>query len=91
MFGFPTRVRASTAARRAASRTTTRASCRDRPLDMAVSSFAPGAEILRDKQIHLCVGFAAYDFAQGRDLRRSTRSATPTHARRGAASASRST
>src|SRR5262249_37285278 len=34
----------------------------DRPLDMAVSSFAPGAEIAKDKQIHVCVGFAAWEF-----------------------------
>ena len=62
MFGFPTRVRAlyESAPRSAFGEDHAKVSERD--MDMAISSFAPGAEVLRDKRIHLCVGFAAWDF-----------------------------
>src|SRR5207244_2398643 len=33
----------------------------DRALDMAISSFAPGAQVVREGVIHTAVGFAAYD------------------------------
>ena len=62
MFGFPTRVRAlyDGAPRSAFGEEYAKVSERD--LDMAISSFAPGAEVLRDKRMHLCVGFAAWEF-----------------------------
>lgn len=37
----------------------------DRSLDMAVRNYAPGAEVVRDGEIHLSAGFAAYQ-KQGR-------------------------
>jgi DEAD/DEAH box helicase domain-containing protein len=60
MFGFPTRVR-QLYSRRPQSSEDRLATVSDRPLDMAISSFSPGSEVTRDKQIHICVGFAAYD------------------------------
>lgn len=62
MFGFPTRVRAlySGAPRSAIGEDYAKVSERD--MDMAVSSFAPGAEVLRDKWMHLCTGFVAWEF-----------------------------
>ncbi len=62
MFGFPTRVRAlyDAAPRSASGEDQSKVSERD--MDLAISSFAPGAEVLRDKQMHLCVGFAAWEF-----------------------------
>ncbi len=60
MFGFPSRVR-SLYSRRPQGPGDDGAVVSDRPLDMAISSFAPGAEVTRDKQIHVCVGFAAYE------------------------------
>jgi DEAD/DEAH box helicase domain-containing protein len=62
MFGFPTRVRPlySSAVRRRSD--IDKAELSDRPLDMAVSSFAPGAQVVRDGSLHTAVGFAAYEF-----------------------------
>jgi DEAD/DEAH box helicase domain-containing protein len=60
MFGFPSRVR-HLYHRRPHGRDDDAATVSERPLDMAVSSFAPGAEVTKDKQIHTCVGFAAYE------------------------------
>lgn len=33
----------------------------DRPLDMAIGSFSPGAQVIREGSKHTCTGFAAYD------------------------------
>jgi len=60
MFGFPTRVR-PLYRRRPQGPDDDGAVVSDRALDMAISSFAPGAEVTKDKQIHVCVGFAAYE------------------------------
>ena len=38
----------------------------DRPLDMAVSAFSPGAQIVRDGLLHTAVGFAHYE-VKGKD------------------------
>ena len=62
MFGFPTRVRALYDAAPRSAFGEDYAKVSERDMDMAISSFAPGAEVLRDKQMHLCVGFAAWDF-----------------------------
>jgi DEAD/DEAH box helicase domain-containing protein len=32
---------------------------------MAISSFAPGAEVVKDKQLHTCLGFASYESSRG--------------------------
>jgi DEAD/DEAH box helicase domain-containing protein len=60
MFGFPTRVR-SLYRRKPQGADDDGAIVSDRALDMAISSFAPGAEITKDKQIHVCIGFADYE------------------------------
>ena len=66
MFGFPTRVRAlyDRAPRDAGDDQD--AQVTDRSLDLAISSFAPGAEVLRDKQLHTAVGFAAWILSNNR-------------------------
>jgi len=62
MFGFPTRVRPlySSSMRRRSD--IGKAELSDRPLDMAVSSFAPGAQVVCDGSLHTAAGFAAYEF-----------------------------
>ena len=66
MFGFPTRARnlydRSVRTRRALEQ----AVIADRPLDMAVSAFSPGAQIVRDGLLHTAVGFASYE-VKGKD------------------------
>ena len=62
MFGFPTRVRALYGSRPRSARLDDDAKVSERDMGMAISSFAPGAEVLRDKTMHLCVGFAAWEF-----------------------------
>ncbi len=60
MFGFPTRVRSlwdGPIYNRTAMRDRV---VSDRSLDMAVSSFAPGAQVVKDGLVHKVVGFAAY-------------------------------
>ena len=62
MFGFPTKVRPlyGSAPRTLADDEHSKVS--DRSLDMAISSFAPGSEVLKDKKINVCAGFAAWEF-----------------------------
>jgi DEAD/DEAH box helicase domain-containing protein len=62
MFGFPTRVRPLFGERPRSLKQRDEALVTDRSLDMAIAMFAPGSEVVRDRQIHVCVGFAAYDF-----------------------------
>jgi DEAD/DEAH box helicase domain-containing protein len=60
MFGFPTRVRnlwSSPVRTRAAMDNDV---VSDRPLDLAISSFAPGAQVVKDGLVHKAAGFAAY-------------------------------
>ena len=61
MFGFPTRVRPLFGRKPNGSRDLDDAKISDRSLDMAISSFAPGAAVVRDGSQHTVVGFAAYD------------------------------
>ena len=63
MFGFPTRVRSLYSRPPRSRDDEANAQVADRPLDMAIAAFAPGAEVLRDKELHVCVGLAAWDFA----------------------------
>ena len=58
MFGFPTRVRNLYVSepRRFPPRDVV-----DRPLDIAISQFAPGSETVRDKQVLRSVGLVAYE------------------------------
>lgn len=62
MFGFPTRVRQLYHSRPRTLADDTSAQVADRPLDIAISAFSPGAEVLRDKRIHTCVGFVAWTY-----------------------------
>ena len=62
MFGFPSRVRALYDGPPKSAFSEDHAKVSERDMDMAISSFAPGAEVLRDKKMHLCVGFAAWEF-----------------------------
>ncbi|WP_280332725.1 DEAD/DEAH box helicase [Nocardia wallacei] len=60
MFGFPTRVR-NLWDSRIRNRTDLREKVvSDRALGMAISSFAPGAQVVKDGLVHKAVGFAAY-------------------------------
>ena len=60
MFGFPTKVRQLFGGfvRKADLDTAT---VSDRPLRMAVSTFSPGGQVVKDKQLHTAVGFVAYE------------------------------
>jgi DEAD/DEAH box helicase domain-containing protein len=60
MFGFPTRVRELLGSP-PRSLEDEDAYVSNRPLDMAVSAFSPGSEVTKDKQTHICVGFAAFE------------------------------
>ncbi|MGW4676930.1 DEAD/DEAH box helicase [Micromonospora taraxaci] len=61
MFGFPTRVRNLYKHYPKDKRELIDLVVSDRSLDMAVASFVPGAEVVRDGEIHTAVGFAAYE------------------------------
>ena len=64
MFGFPTRVRELYGGRprpgRPAREMLDLMTVSSRQLDIAIGQFAPGAEVLRDKQVHVAAGLAAY-------------------------------
>jgi DEAD/DEAH box helicase domain-containing protein len=66
MFGFPTRVRSLYWRAPRDAGDDQDAQVTDRSLDLAVSSFAPGSEVLRDKQLHTAVGFAAWILSNDR-------------------------
>ena len=66
MFGFPTRARDLYDRRVRSRRELDNAVVADRPLDMAVSAFSPGAQIVRDGLLHTAVGFAHYEI-KGKD------------------------
>lgn len=61
MFGFPTRVRQLLSGYPQKSGDLEAKSVSDRSLDLAVSMFAPGAQIVRDGSLHTVAGFVAYD------------------------------
>jgi DEAD/DEAH box helicase domain-containing protein len=81
MFGFPTRVRPLFQGKPSGPRDE-QAAVSDRDLEIAVASFAPGAEILRDKQVHTCVGFAAWEFQGPRAIPAPSPLGQPLHLRR---------
>lgn len=60
MFGFPTRVRDLFLRRPTRTYPWPPAGRVDRKLELATIDFAPGAETVRDKQVHTAVGLAAY-------------------------------
>jgi DEAD/DEAH box helicase domain-containing protein len=61
MFGFPSRVRQLYASRVYEKAKLESAVVSDRALDVAISSYAPGSEQVKDGLRHTCVGFAAYE------------------------------
>ncbi|WP_285029787.1 DEAD/DEAH box helicase [Mycolicibacterium sp. lyk4-40-TYG-92] len=60
MFGFPTRVRSLWSDRVTSRKALSDNVVSDRALSMAISSFAPGAQVVKDGLIHTVAGFAAY-------------------------------
>src|SRR5262249_25036179 len=60
MFGFPTRVRDMFLRRPMKAYPWPPRGTVDRQLELAVIDFAPGAETVRDKQVHTAVGLAGY-------------------------------
>jgi DEAD/DEAH box helicase domain-containing protein len=62
MFGFPTRVRPLYSGRPIDRRRSDEVVVSDRDIRVAISNFAPGSEIVKDKQLHVCVGFAQWTF-----------------------------
>jgi DEAD/DEAH box helicase domain-containing protein len=66
MFGFPTRVRPLYGAPVRNRKDLDDVLVADRQLSMAITAFAPGAEVVRDGQVHVCVGLAAYELTGGR-------------------------
>jgi DEAD/DEAH box helicase domain-containing protein len=74
MFGFPTRTRSLYAedidGRRVGSEDVgddedNPPTVADRSLEQAIATFAPGAQIVKDKRLHTCVGFVAWEYPQG--------------------------
>lgn len=66
MFGFPTRVR-PVYSRPARKKSDLQDSVlTDRPLDMAITSFTPGAKIVKDGSVRTVIGFSAYNMASGK-------------------------
>jgi DEAD/DEAH box helicase domain-containing protein len=59
MFGFPTRVRSLFSPNSKGRNKADSYVISDRPLDHAVWSFSPGAELPKDKQLHTACGFAS--------------------------------
>lgn len=61
MFGFPTRVRPLFERRPARGERESSVLVADRVLDFAVGTFAPGAETLKDRRVHVSAGFARFE------------------------------
>ena len=61
MFGFPTRVRELYGGKPGRRNELDDVTVTERSLDMAISSFAPGAQVVKEGVLHTAVGFAAYD------------------------------
>ncbi|ORA38208.1 DEAD/DEAH box helicase [Mycobacterium aquaticum] len=60
MFGFPTRVRSLWHSDVKTRKAMEDDVVSDRSLDIAISSFAPGAQVVKDGLVHKAAGFAAY-------------------------------
>lgn len=62
MFGFPTKIRPLYSSVPYKSNEIEEKVVSDRSIDQAISSFSPGSEILKDKQVYTCFGLAQWDF-----------------------------
>ena len=60
MFGFPTRSRPLYGKKVKTRDDLDQSVISDRPLDMAISAFAPGAQVVKEGAVHTAVGLAAY-------------------------------
>lgn len=72
MFGFPTRVRSLFKTNKndiAEAKNIDDVIISDRPLDHAVWSFSPGADIPKDKRLHTACGFGMLKYSQGNIVR----------------------
>ena len=67
MFGFPTRERSLYSRRPPSSREEDAATVSTRSLDIAISAFSPGSEVVREGLVHTAAGFAAYEY-RGRGI-----------------------
>lgn len=65
MFGFPTRVRRLFNSDPESPFQEDQVTVSERGLDIAVSSFSPGAEVVRDKRLYVSTGFAAWSYEKG--------------------------
>lgn len=67
MFGFASRVRNLFCKNPSNSRELAGgAVVADRPIELAIQNYAPGAEVVKDGEIHLCAGFAFYNPSRGK-------------------------
>ena len=78
MFGFPTRVRSLYSREPRNPRDLEAAEVADREIDIAISSFAPGSEVIKDKHKHTVVGFGHWA-RQGRRVVASPNPLGPRH------------
>ncbi len=70
MFGFPTRVRQLYSDKEPTIRTIDDKTVSDRPLGIAITNYAPGAEVVRDREIHVAAGFVSYEQLGGKVIPR---------------------
>ncbi len=63
MYGFPTRVRPLYGKAPSSIKNDDDRKVSDRALDVAIGNFSPGSEVLKDKLVHVCFGFAAWNFS----------------------------
>ncbi|GER23592.1 hypothetical protein NCCP1664_20870 [Zafaria cholistanensis] len=61
MFGFPTRVRNLYQDKKPSVKNLDHYIVSDRPLSMAITNYAPGAEVVRDRMVHVAAGFVNYE------------------------------
>ncbi|WP_449372008.1 DUF1998 domain-containing protein [Arthrobacter psychrolactophilus] len=66
MFGFPTRVRTLYSDKFPTAKNLDNHIVSDRPLGMAITNYAPGAEVVRDRLVHVAAGFVNYDRLGGK-------------------------
>ncbi|MGR6900778.1 DEAD/DEAH box helicase [Glutamicibacter sp. BSL13] len=66
MFGFPTRVRQLFSDKQPTLKSLEDKIVSDRPLGMAITNYAPGAEVVRDRIVHVAAGFVNYEQREGK-------------------------
>lgn len=66
MFGFPTRVRNLYLENPRTKSKLADINTVSRDMDIAISSFAPGCEIVKDKRVYMAVGIADYEYKNGK-------------------------